>query len=72
MALNPMTLYMHKDSQYAPTPGYSCPMPASRYGRDSPSNFSDDNVADPSQHDPESPRLLQLPDWRMAMSNDGR
>lgn len=61
---------LENDSQYAPTPGYSGRTPASRSDRDSPSCYSEDGVEDQSQHDPETPRLLQLPEWHMGMSTD--
>ena len=60
-----------QDSQSAPTPGYYGRTPASSCGfSPSPDYHSENDLQVPSQLQPETPRLLQLFEWRDGMSSD--
>ena len=60
-----------QDSQYAPTPGYYGPTPASSCGLSpSPDHRSEYDIEALSQHQPEPPRLLQLSEWDNHMLSD--
>ncbi|CAI7676518.1 unnamed protein product [Penicillium pancosmium] len=55
-----------QDSQYAPTPGYF----VTHLSRDAGLVLSPSDLADLSQRNMESPRLLQLSEWNEEIQND--